>query len=173
MKKNIPNFEKSIEISIKWCEEWDKGELSEEILSERLNELFKYPHGKRAFFASALSIDNPIMDRVPESIIFLFRNLGQEIVEIVFKNLVMSSAMMSIHIKNNSKEYLYRSERIKNRCIELINVLESKLVLKEMNQLTDGINGRGKYKLFFNKWGYEDEQITMIEKNISEIENAK
>ena len=62
-----------------------------------------------------------------------------------------------------SKNFLQResSERIKQRCIELLRVLDSKSVKDRLDMLLDGINSKGTDTHFLKRWGYNKEQKSM------------
>tara|TARA_B100000927_G_scaffold67359_1_gene53203 strand:- start:142 stop:348 length:207 start_codon:yes stop_codon:yes gene_type:complete len=53
-----PSFYQSIEITNKWCKEWEEELLSDEVFADRVAELFKTKNGLRGFFAYALSDTN-------------------------------------------------------------------------------------------------------------------
>ena len=70
----------------------------------------------------------------------------------------MSSAMVIAHRKNNEPQQM-QSERIKIRCIELLKLLDSNLVKKRLDILLEATKGNGTDLKFFNRWGYNNEQI--------------
>ena len=92
------SFIEAINISAKWCKDWRDDLLSEEVLADRISEIIKTNNGIRGFFAYALSDkDCFLLDKLPSSIVFKFNESGREVVEIVVKNLIMSSAQIIIH----------------------------------------------------------------------------
>ena len=87
------SFTQAINISAQWCKEWGEDLLSEEVLADRIAELIRTKNGMRGFFAYALSDqDCSLLDKLPFSLIFKFQEGGEDVVEIVVKNLIMSSA---------------------------------------------------------------------------------
>ena len=163
-----PSFKQAMNVTILWCNSWEKDELSDEVLADRIGELLKTIEGARGFFVVSLSIDCPLMDRLPEPLIFQLRNSGQSIVDLTVKNLAMSSAMVVKHRENNDIQEL-QSERIKIRCIELLKLLDSTQVKKRLDVLIEATKGNGTDLKFLNRWGYNDKQIDAISKSIYEI----
>ena len=95
------SFTQAINISAQWCKEWGVDLLSEEVLADRVAELIKTKNGLRGFFAYALSDQNcSLLDKLPFSFVFKLQEAGDDVVEIVIKNLIMSSAQILslIHI---------------------------------------------------------------------------
>ena len=79
-----------------WCKAWDKGELSDEVLADKIGNLLTNKESARGFFVISLSSNSPLMDRLPEALVFQLREAGEIVVELAAKNLVMSTAM-AIH----------------------------------------------------------------------------
>ena len=122
MEKKTINFKEAtftqaINISAQWCKEWGEDLLSEEVLADRISELIKTRYGLRGFFAYALSDkDCFLLDKLPYSLIYKLNEGGDAVAEIVLKNLIMSSAQIIIHRRDNNSEYDIRSENISIRC---------------------------------------------------------
>ena len=163
-----PSFKQAMNVTILWCNSWEKDELSDEVLADRIGELLKTIEGARGFFVVSLSIDCPLMDRLPEPLIFQLRNSGQIVVDLTVKNLAMSSAMVIEHQKNNNSQQM-QSERIRTRCIELLKLLDSNKVKNRLEILLEGTKGNGKDLEFLNRWGYSNEQKRAISKSIYEV----
>ena len=169
MKKKKPSFEQALNATTLWCNAWDKNHLSDEVLADRIAELIASEEGARGFFAISLSGDWPLMDRLPEPIIFQLRRSDKFVVELTVKNLVMSSAMSIEHRRNKDLEYLAGSERITQRCIELLKVLEPNKVKIYLESFLNGLTGKGNYVSFFNRWKYDNEQRIAITKSINAV----
>ena len=168
MNKKKPTFKEAMQASMLWCQSWENDEISDEVISDRIGELIKTIEGARGFFVVSLSIDCPLMDRFPDALIFQLRSSGEIVVDLTVKNLAMSSAMIITHRKNNDANKI-QSERIKNRCIELLKLLDSTQVKKRLDVLHEATKGNGKDLKFLNKWGYNDEQIKAISESIYEV----
>ena len=149
MKKKAINvketsFTQAINISAQWCKEWEEELLSEEVLADRIAELIKTKNGLRGFFAYTLS-DNDcyLLDKLPFSVVFKLQEGGNDVVEIVTKNLIMSSAQIVVHTRENNVPYKSKSENISERCKSILRVLDTKLVTKNINQIIKDLDDLG------------------------------
>ncbi len=162
------SFTQAINISAQWCKEWEEDLLSEEVLADRIAELIKTKNGLRGFFAYALSDkDCLLLDKLPFSIIFKLNEGGDAVVEIVVKNLIMSTAQIIIHQRDNNHEYEIISENISNRCKAILRLLETKLVTKTINQVLKDLDNMG--NSFDNSIKYDSEQKEFIKKQVLDI----
>ena len=168
MNEKKPTFKEAMQASMLWCKSWENDEISDEVISDRIGELIKTVEGARGFFVVSLSIDCPLMDRFPDALIFQLRSSGEIVVDLTVKNLAMSSAMVITHRKNNDPQEI-QSEKIKIRCIELLKLLDSKLVKKRLDSLLDATKGDGADLQFINRWSYSNEQINAISESIYEV----
>ncbi len=173
MKKKTINlkevsFTQAINISALWCKEWGEELLSEEVLADRIAELIKTKNGLRGFFAYALSDkDCFLLDKLPFSLIFKLNESGNAVVEIVVKNLIMSTAQIIIHRRENNHEYEITSENISDRCKGILRLLETNLVTKTINQVIKNLDTMG--NSFDNSTKYDSEQKEFIKKQILDI----
>ena len=162
------SFAQAITISAQWCKEWGEDLLSEEVLADRIAELIKTKNGLRGFFAYALSNkDCFLLDKLPFALIFKFNESGDDVVQIVVKNLVMSTAQMIIHRRENNHEYESISENIADRCKAILGLLETNLVTKTINQVLNNLDNMG--NSFDNSIKYDLEQKEFIKKQIYDI----
>jgi len=173
MKKKAINlkeatFIQAINISAQWCKDWGEDLLSEEVLADRIAELIKTKKGLRGFFAYALSDKNCfLLDKLPSSLIFKLNEVGDAVVEIVVKNLIMSSAQIIIHRRENNHEYEITSENISERCKAILRLLETNSVTKNVNQVLKDLDNLG--NSFDNSKKYDQEQKEFIKKQILDI----
>tara|TARA_A100001388_G_scaffold255510_1_gene220038 strand:+ start:16 stop:543 length:528 start_codon:yes stop_codon:yes gene_type:complete len=168
IKLKEASFNEAINISAKWCKEWGDGLLSDEVLADRIAELIKTKNGCRGFFAYSLSDrDCFLLDKLPFSLIFKLNEGGNAVVEIVLKNLIMSSAQIIIHRREKNHEYEITSENISDRCKGILRNLESKLVTKNVNQVIKDLDNMG--NSFDNSIKYDSEQKEFIKKQILDI----
>tara|TARA_Y100001968_G_scaffold131743_1_gene120191 strand:+ start:192 stop:704 length:513 start_codon:yes stop_codon:yes gene_type:complete len=168
MNDQKPTFKQAMEATTIWCRSWENDEISDEVIADRIGELTKTIDGARGFFVVSLSIDCPLMDRLPDALIFQLRNSGEIVVDLTVKNLAMSSAMAITHHKNNDQQEI-KSERIKIRCIELLKLLDSNQVKKRLEVLLDATKGYGRDVKFIDRWGYNNEQINAISESIFQV----
>ena len=163
-----PSFTQAINISAQWCEEWGEDLLSEEVLADRIAELPKTRNGLRGFFAYALSDkDCFLFDKLPYSLIYKLNEVGDAVTDIVVKNLIMSSAQIIIHRRDNNYEYEITSENISERCKAILRLLETKSVTKSVNQVLRDLDEMG--NSFDNSIKYDYEQKEYIKKQILDI----
>ena len=173
MKKKAINlkeasFQQAINISAKWCKEWEEDLLSEEVLADRIAELIKTKNGLRGFFAYALSDrDCYLLDKLPFAIVFKLQEGGNNVVEIVVKNLIMSSAQIVVHEREKNLEYKSNSENISERCKSILRVLETKLVTKNITQIINKLDNLG--NSFDNSKKYDEKQKEFIKNQIYDI----
>tara|TARA_Y100001978_G_scaffold101731_1_gene91008 strand:+ start:129 stop:641 length:513 start_codon:yes stop_codon:yes gene_type:complete len=168
MNAQKPTFKEAMQASILWCESWENGEISDEVISDRIGELIKTHDGARGFFVVSLSTDCPLMDRFPDALIFQLRRTGKKVVDLTVKNLAMSSAMVVKH-RENKDPHEYQSKRIKIRCIELLKLLDSTQVKKRLDILLDATKGNGEDLKFLERWGYNENQINAISESIYQV----
>ena len=162
------SFTQAINISAQWCKEWEEDLLSEEVLADRIAELIKTKNGIRGFFAYALSDkDCYLLDKLPLSLVFKLTEGGKNVVEIVIKNLIMSSAQIIIHRRENNIEYKLSSENISERCKSILRLLDTKLVTKTINEIIKDLDNLG--NSFDNSIKYDLEQKNFIKNQIFDI----
>ena len=163
-----PSFYQAIEIATKWCKDWEQELLSDEVLADRVAELVKTKNGLRGFFAYALSdINCSLLDKLPSSLIFKFVEGGEHIVEITLKNLIMSSAQIINHQRDNNPDYEEMSANISNRCINILRILDTKLVNNQVNFILNNLDALG--NSINNSKNYDLKQKEFIREKISKI----
>ena len=163
-----PTFYQSIDIANKWCKDWEEELLSDEVFADRVAELFKTKNGLRGFFAYALSdINCSLLDKLPSSLIFKFVESGEQIVEITLKNLIMSSAQIINHQRDNKPEYEEMSANISDRCINILKLLDTKLVNNKVNMILNNLDNLG--NSINNSKNYDLKQKEFIREKISKI----
>ena len=163
-----PTFEQAYEISELWCKDWEDDLLSEEVLADRVSELIKTKFGIRGFFAYSLSDkDCSLLDKLPFPLIFKFTEMGNKVVEITVSNLIMSSAQVISHEKENNHAFKINSENISERCKGLLRVLDTKLVTKHINKTLNELDDLG--NSFDKSKKYDTDQKEFIKKQILDI----
>ena len=163
-----PSFIQAINISNNWCKDWAEELISDEVLADRLSELISSRNGLRGFFAYTLSdIECTLLDKLPTSLLFMFIEKGLPVVEITFKNLIMSSAQIINHNRDKNHAYKEKSEIISERCTFLLQSLDTKLVTKEAKQIFKNIDQMG--NSFDNSIKYDQEQKNFIIQKINNL----
>ena len=168
IKLKKASFSQAINIYAQWCKEWGEDLISEEVLADRIAELTKTRNGLRGLFAYALSDkDCFLLDKLPFSLIYKLNECGDAVTDIVIKNLIMSSAQIIIHRIDNNHEYEITSENISDRCKAILRLLETKSVIKSVNQVLRDLDDMG--NSFDNSVKYDSEQKEFIKKQILDI----
>jgi hypothetical protein len=158
-----PNFQQAMEITAQWLALWEAGELSEEVLADRVAELVASRDGARGFFVVALASDSPLLDRLPEGLLLQLRGAGDLVVDLTARNLAMSTAMVLAHGRGGDSEHQAGSLRVQARSTELLRHLEPHAVRQRLEALLAAArDGRGEDVAFLARWGYDSEQRQAI-----------
>ena len=156
------SFEQALERAALWCGAWEAGELSDEVLADRVGELIASRDGARGFFVVSLPSENPLMDRLPEPLLMALRQGGAAVVDLTARNLAMSTAMVLAHGRAGAEEQRQGSERVARRCSDLLRQLDSGLVKSRLETLLAATAGEGDDVSFLQRWGYDDQQKSAI-----------
>ena len=108
-----------------------------------------------------------MLDKLPFSLIFKLNESGDTVVDIVVKNLIMSTAQIIIHRREHNHEYEITSEKISDRCKAILRLLDTKSVTKTVNQVLKDLDNMG--NSFDNSKKYDSEQKEFIKKQILDI----
>ncbi|MCP9809572.1 hypothetical protein KBY58_09025 [Cyanobium sp. HWJ4-Hawea] len=157
-----PSFQQAMEITAQWLLLWEQGELSDEVLADRVGELVESRDGARGFFVVSLAGDSPLMDRLPEPLVLQLRLAGEGVVDLSARNLAMSTAMAMHHGRGGDASQQEGSQRVQGRCTELLRLLEPLAVKQRLEQLLAATNGEGEDVAFLERWGYDDKQKASI-----------
>lgn len=164
-----PTFQQAMEITAQWLALWEAGELSEEVLADRVGELVASRDGARGFFVVALAGDSPLLDRLPEALLLQLRRAGAGVVDLTARNLAMSTAMALAHGRNGDSYQQAGSLRVQARATELLRHLEPEAVRQRLETLLaaarDGRGGDSRVsedRAFLERWGYDADQRQAI-----------
>ena len=157
-----PSFPQAMEIAAQWLGLWEHGELSDEVLADRVGELVASRDGARGFFVVALAGDCPLMDRLPDPLVMALRAAGASVVDLTARNLAMSTAMALHHGRAGDEGQRGGSERVAARCHELLRLLEPSAVRDRLETLLAATRGEGEDLAFLDRWGYDVEQRQAI-----------
>ena len=169
MSDLVPEFEQAMKISMVFCQAWDRGGISDEVLSDKVGELIATRDGIRGFFVVTMSGDCPLLDRLPDTLLSQLIRGGDDVVDITVRNLAMSTAMSLHHHRKSDIEHQRGSERVAARCIELLRVLEAKSVKKRLEQLLNGLEGLGDDEAFLGRWEFDNDQKKAIAVTVNGI----
>ncbi|MCS5697527.1 hypothetical protein NZK32_00500 [Cyanobium sp. FGCU-52] len=152
---------------------WERGELSDEVLADRVAELVASRDGARGFFVASLPADNPLMDRLPEPLVLQLRAAGGEVVDLTARNLAMSTAMEWQHRHSEDEEHRAGSERVQARSTELLRQLDPTSVKERLERLlaaaAGDVEAGGEDVAFLERWGYNAEQKQAIARAIEAV----
>jgi hypothetical protein len=157
-----PTFQQAMEIMAQWLGFWENGELSDEVLGDRVAEMVASRDGARGFFVVSLAGDSPLMDRLPDPVVLALRQAGDGVVDLSVRNLAMSTAMALHHQRNGDAGQQGGSERVQLRCTELLRLLEPGAVKERLETLLEATSGRGDDVVFLDRWGYDADQRAAI-----------
>ena len=157
-----PTFQQAMEITAQWLQLWEHGELSDEVLADRVAELVASRDGARGFFVVSLAGDCPLMDRLPDPVVMALRQAGEGVVDLTARNLAMSTAMALHHQRSGDGQQQGGSERVTSRCLELLRLLEPAAVRDRLEVLLAATRGDGVDVAFLDRWGYDAEQRQAI-----------
>jgi hypothetical protein len=175
-----PSFPQAMEITAQWLALWEAGELSDEVLADRVSALVASRDGARGFFVVSLTGEAPLMDRLPEPLVAVLRQAGDGVVDLTARNLAMSTAMTLHHRRSGDREHQTGSERVQARSTELLRQLEPRAVKGRLERLLvatadGGGDGGGvspdtaEDRAFLKKWGYDGEQLLAIAQAIEAV----
>ena len=167
-----PTFQQAMEITAQWLALWENGELSDEVLSDRVAEMVASRDGARGFFVVSLAGDCPLMDRLPEPVVLALRQAGAGVVDLSVRNLAMSTAMALHHQRSGDAGQQAGSERVQLRCTELLRLLEPSAVKDRLETLLEATAGRGEDVAFLDRWGYDAEQRAAIAYAVEAVAEA-
>ena len=158
-----PSFQEAMEIAAGWMKQWDNEEISDEVIADRVAELVASRDGARGFFVVSLAGDSALMDRLPEALVIKLREAGDGVVDLTARNLAMSAAMVVHHRNNGDNDQEAGSERVNQRCTELLRQLDSQRVKTRLEVLLEAATQRrGDDLAFLERWGYDDQQKQAI-----------
>ncbi|KMM16751.1 hypothetical protein [Synechococcus sp. GFB01] len=158
-----PTFQQAMEIAAQWLEHWESGELSDEVLADRVAHLVASRDGARGFFVVSLAGDCPLMDRLPDPLVLQLRRAGEGVVDLSARNLAMSTAMALHHQRAGDAGQQAASRRVAARCTELLRLLEPVAVKQRLETLLSAArDGTGADVAFLDRWGYDAGQRAAI-----------
>jgi hypothetical protein len=165
----VPGFPQAMELTASWLAAWEAGELSDEVLADRVGNLVASRDGARGFFVVALAGESPLMDRLPEPLVAQLRLAGEGVVDLTARNLAMSTAMALHHRRAEDLDQQTLSERVQTRSTELLRQLEPASVKRRLEGLLAATAGEGEDVAFLDRCGYDQEQRAAIAKAIKAV----
>ncbi|NES03398.1 MAG: hypothetical protein F6K22_11425 [Okeania sp. SIO2F4] len=166
-------FEEAIAVTQEIMSEIETGQLSEAEIELLIGNLVKSKNGARGFFVSYLTDSRPLANNPSPSIFRALESAPEVVVELLVKNLAMSSAMVVYHQRNKDEETANESKRVGARTTKLIKSVNIPSLSGNIQELYQGTTtGEGNYKDFLERWGYDTEQLKAIEQAIEPLLNG-
>jgi len=160
---DAPTFPEAMDRAARGLALWEAGEISDEVLADRVAHLVASRDGARGFFVVSLTSDSPLMDRLPEPLVLQLRTAGEGVVDLTVRNLAMSTAMALHHQRSGDTPQQVRSERVRERSSELLRQLDPHRVKERLEVLLQAAaQGTGPDVAFLDRWGYDSEQREAI-----------
>ncbi len=164
------SFEKAINLTQDLREEMATGKISPSEIQTRITELVKSENGARGFLVVYLTDDHAFADSTSQSVVSALKSSPEIVSELLVKNLAMSSAMAITHRRNKNEEMARGSDSVRQQTTHLIKALKLDLITEKLKQLRNcASDEEGSYTAFFQRWGYDEQQRQVIEKNVSEV----
>ena len=166
------SFSQAISVTQTLMEQIANQQLDESQVKEKITSIIKNKNGGRGFFVAYLTSDSTLADNPSEGVLNALKSSSSVICELLVKNLAMSSAMVIAHNRNNDMNSAQGSQQVCRRTTKLIQILESKLIIDELQKLQGNIQGeKGDYQTFLKRWNYDAEQQQAIQNAIFNVLN--
>lgn len=163
-------FEEAMTYTQSLVENMQAGNLSDEETEAAIASLVKSENGARGFFVTYLTGESILADNPSEALICGLKASPEIVGELLVKNLAMSAAMAVTHRRNNNQEMAMGSERVRERSANLIQELQLDIIKDKLQQLQESATkGEGNYQVFLKRWGYDAEQLEVIEGAIKQV----
>lgn len=165
------SFPEAIAHSQKMMQQMSDNQLSEAEIEKAIASLVATQAGARGFFVAYLTDDLPLADNPTEGVIKGLRSSPAIVSDLLVKNVAMSAAMKVTHLRNEDATAAMGSDRVKHRSTNLIERLKIPQIESEIKELQSTIiKGEGNYQEFLARWGYDEEQRSIISQAISAID---
>lgn len=165
-----PGFGEAMAMTSSLLDLWSREELSDEVLADRIGALVATRDGARGFFVVAMAGESPLMDRLSPALVQQLRRAGEGVIDLTVRNLAMSSAMAVEHRRNGDRAHLAGSERVQQRCLELLRQLDNRGVKQRLEaMLRAAADGEGEDVAFLERWGYDSHQRAAIAASLEAV----
>jgi hypothetical protein len=179
-------FVESMQQSAAWLASWNAGELSDEVLADRVAGLVTDRDGARGFFVVAMTSEVPLLDRQPEALLEALRQAGDTVVDLTVRNLVMSSAMAVHHARQDDRLQLEGSQRVQRRAWELLGLLQPEGVSRRLQPMLAASRFKAEHSeehavaglqeavlddlAMLRRWRYDPEQLEAISQALERLD---
>jgi hypothetical protein len=158
-------FLDAIELTKTLVDRLKAGTLTETAIEATITSLVQSHNGARGFFVGYLTNDSKIVDRPSDAVIRALKSAPEIISDLLVKNLAMSAAMIITHRRNNDLQMMESSTMVCQRSASTIEQLQLETIAKLLRELHQTVvDGKGSYQDFLQRWGYDREQLEVIER---------
>jgi hypothetical protein len=159
------SFPDAIEMTKTLVDRLEAGTVTEADIEAVVTSLVQSHNGARGFFVGYLTNPSKIVDKPSEAIIRALKSAPDIVSDLLVKNLAMSAAMTIVHRRNNDLDLMESSAMVCQRSDRTIEKLESETIVELLEDLLQTIvEGKGSYQDFLERWGYDREQLQVIER---------
>jgi hypothetical protein len=161
-------FEQAIAITQSLLSQVEAG-IQEPEIAVVISELVKTQSGARGFFVTYLTSESSLADNPSPAVVQALQT-SPEVVALLVKNLAMSAAQVVFHRRNQNEEMAQASERVRQRTVHLIELVDLTAVRDRIHKLLQTLaQGEGEYKAFLERWGYDTEQRQAISQALQQV----
>ncbi|MBE9044196.1 hypothetical protein IQ255_07250 [Pleurocapsales cyanobacterium LEGE 10410] len=161
------SFNQAIAATQSLMNEINTNKLSEDEIEQRISSILTSKDSARGFFATYLTSNMSLADYPSSGVINGLKSSAKVVSQLLVKNLAMSSAMVVTHIRNSDQSNVEGSQKVCRRTSDLIQKINLESVKNELQKLQNTIiTEKGFYQDFLERWGYDAEQRTAIQKAI-------
>lgn len=164
------SFEQAITLTQALLSQVEARELSQSDVAALVAELVQTEAGARGFFVTSLTSKRSIVDNPSTLVVEALRSRPEVVAELLVKNLAMSAVQAVVHRQNQKEEMAQGSERVHQRTAHLINLLALPAGYERLQKLSKTTaTGKGDYKAFLERWGYNAEQRQVIHQAVEQV----
>lgn len=164
------SFEEAMTLTETLLEGMETKTLKKNEIQDFITQLVNSQNGARGFFVTYLTSEKKLADTPEEEVINALKTSPEIVSELLVKNLAMSSAMAITHRRNNDENAALGSQKVSQRTAKLIQQVELDLVKEKLGKLQETImTGKGDYTTFLERWGYDEEQKTVIQNQVKTL----
>lgn len=131
-------------------------------ISEAVSAIVQQKPGARGFFVAYLTGEHSALNPPHPAIVSGLQRWPDQSVDLLPKNLAMSTAMAVAHSREGNADMAQQSARVRSRTLDLMVALQLSAIPGELAQLRDSAHpandADGPYTPFLTRWGYDAEQ---------------
>jgi len=137
----------------------ERHRVSEPELERIITALVQTENGARGFFVSYLTDERDFIDQMQPTVVQALLKSEGTVGDLLTKNLVMSTAMILAHTRNQNSELAAGSALTRERTDAIIRAMRSLKVDEHLQRMQRTIEqGGGDYQKFLDRWKYDAEQ---------------